>query len=87
MKKKEEIQKPVVKNISMKQQMMRSTGLFSMEDVMAHNTPQNAWTTVGGKVYDIASFLNKHPGGYHAIAAAIGKDGTQVFGKSKIILK
>ena len=54
---------------------------FSIDDVFAHNSPQNAWTTIDGKVYDLTDFLHRHPGGYHAISRAIGKDGSSVFSK------
>ena len=56
-----------------------------MQDVMAHNSPSNAWTVVDGRVYDITDFLHKHPGGYHAISRAIGREATLVF--SKLSLK
>jgi len=56
-------------------------GGFTMQEVMAHNSPSNAWTVVDGRVYDITDFLNRHPGGYYAISRAIGKDGTTVFSK------
>lgn len=50
---------------------------------MQHNSHSSAWTAVGGKVYDITDFLNRHPGGYSAISRAIGKDGTNVFSKTQ----
>jgi cytochrome b involved in lipid metabolism len=48
---------------------------------MQHNRPNDAWTAINGRVYDLSDFLNRHPGGYHAIFRSVGKDGTFVFGK------
>ena len=31
---------------------------YSLEDVIRHNTKNDAWTTVNGKVYDITNFLS-----------------------------
>ena len=48
---------------------------------MSHNRSNDAWTVVGGRVYDLTNFVNKHPGGYTAIMRAVGRDGTSVFCK------
>jgi len=45
---------------------------ISMSDVRNHNRSNNAWTTIGGRVYDLSNFVNSHPGGYSAIMRAVG---------------
>lgn len=58
---------------------------FSMSEVLNHNRSNDAWTVVGGRVYDLTDFVNKHPGGYSAIMRAVGREGTSVFCKFSII--
>lgn len=52
--------------------------VFTLETLSSHNTTDDCWTTVGGKVYDITTFINIHPGG-SAINPACGADGSQLF--------
>lgn len=56
------------------------TQTYSMTDVSAANSEQKCWTAVNGKVYDLTSFINKHPGGKANILKICGKDGTAAFG-------
>lgn len=48
---------------------------YSWAEVEKHASAEDAWTVVNGQVYDITSFVKKHPGG-HIILTAAGKDGT-----------
>lgn len=52
---------------------------ITMAEVAKHSTEQNCWTVVSGKVYDVTSVVNTHPGGSKPIIFACGKDGTQGF--------
>lgn len=49
--------------------------MYTMEEVKKHNRPDNAWTVVSGKVYDLTPYIEQHPGG-RLILAVIGKDAT-----------
>lgn len=39
-----------------------SESLISLEDLSKHNNLEDCWISYGGKVYDITSFLPRHPG-------------------------
>lgn len=56
-------------------------GDYVMADVEAHATPENCWTTINGSVYDLTSWVSRHPGGPGPIGRMCGKDGTQGFQK------
>lgn len=42
---------------------------------------RDAWTVLGGKVYNITPYLPYHPGGEPELLKAAGKDGTKLFGE------
>lgn len=52
---------------------------FTYEEVAKHNTPEDCWIVVHGKVYDPLPFLNEHPGGPTVITNRAGKDCTKAF--------
>jgi hypothetical protein len=56
-----------------------STGTITMDEVFAHNTPQDCWSVVNGKVYDLTQWIDKHPGGAVIIKSLCGKDGSAGF--------
>lgn len=41
----------------------------------------NAWTVLGGKVYNITPYLPYHPGGEPELLRVAGKDGSKLFGE------
>ncbi|HVV38952.1 MAG TPA: cytochrome b5-like heme/steroid binding domain-containing protein [Candidatus Paceibacterota bacterium] len=67
------------------QQVSTSTGeassssSISMEMVAGHNSAASCWSTINGKVYDLTSWINRHPGGPDAILSLCGKDGSSAF--------
>ena len=52
---------------------------ISAEEVAQHNKSDDCWTIVGGNVYDVTSFVNRHPAGSPAINEMCGKDANQDF--------
>jgi len=44
-----------------------SISTYSLEDVRKHNTPDDAWVVVNGKVVDVTHFVTQHPGGAQAL--------------------
>lgn len=55
------------------------TKAYSMADISTHNSQADCYTTIGGKVYNLTSWISKHPGGSRAILSICGKDGTAAF--------
>ncbi|MDD4319580.1 MAG: cytochrome b5-like heme/steroid binding domain-containing protein [Candidatus Peribacteraceae bacterium] len=53
--------------------------LFTMDDVATHATEQDCYTVVNENVYDVTSFISRHPGGAAKIIALCGTDGTAAF--------
>jgi len=52
--------------------------MFTVDEVKKHNKKDDAWTIIENKVYNITSWIPKHPGG-QIIMKAVGKDATQLF--------
>ena len=52
---------------------------ITLSDISSHNSKDSCWSTIEGKVYDLTSFISKHPGGADAILAICGKDGSELF--------
>jgi len=51
---------------------------FTAEEVMKHNSKADCWTIISGSVYDITSYIPRHPGG-DEILRACGEDATTLF--------
>ncbi|CAG8446338.1 8031_t:CDS:10 [Cetraspora pellucida] len=66
---------------------------FTWEELAKHNKPDDAYVAVRGNVYDITSFIERHPGGDDILLLAAGRDITQAFetyhelGKPDVVLK
>ncbi|KAF6844646.1 cytochrome b5-like heme steroid binding domain-containing protein [Colletotrichum musicola] len=46
--------------------------IISRSDLAAHNSITSCWTSLGGKVYDLTSFLVLHPGGPKTLLESAG---------------
>ncbi|KAJ4974562.1 hypothetical protein NE237_007736 [Protea cynaroides] len=55
------------------------TRLYSMQEAAQHNTGEDCWVVIDGKVYNVTSYLDEHPGGDDILLAATGKDATDDF--------
>jgi hypothetical protein len=54
------------------------TKTYSKQEIALHNVGTDCWTIVKGRVYDITSYVPRHPGGAE-ILRACGTDGTSLF--------
>eukprot|EP00049_Salpingoeca_infusionum_P014927 m.286275 g.286275 ORF g.286275 m.286275 type:complete len:1080 (+) comp15779_c0_seq1:241-3480(+) len=52
---------------------------YTMDEVAAHTSKTDCWVVLHGKVYDLTSFLEDHPGGAASIMAYAGKDASKQF--------
>ncbi|MBW0531572.1 hypothetical protein O181_071287 [Austropuccinia psidii MF-1] len=66
---------------------LRGPGVTSLRritrtELSQHKTKDDAWSSFHGKVYNITSYLNFHPGGPRELMRVAGKDGTELFMKT-----
>ncbi len=54
-------------------------GTYTLAEVETHNTPSNCWAVISGNVYDLTSWVSRHPGGENPIKNLCGTDGTARF--------
>lgn len=52
---------------------------LSMDEVRRHATPEDCWTVVAGNVYDMTSFIARHPAGGSDIEDMCGEDASEDF--------
>ena len=52
---------------------------LTMAGVRSHNTADACWTAIDGKVYNLSSWITRHPGGAGVIQALCGIDGSAAF--------
>lgn len=52
---------------------------YSMSEVAVHSSESSCWSVVNGIVYDLTSYVSKHPGGSRNILKICGKDGSSMF--------
>ncbi len=52
---------------------------YTAAQVAQHSTAKSCWTSINGKVYDLTSWIARHPGGSGAIMSVCGRDGSAAF--------
>jgi cytochrome b involved in lipid metabolism len=63
---------------------------YTYEEIAQHNTEKDCWVVVNGDVLDVTKFLDKHPGGKHAILLFAGKEASDEFNmihKADVVVK
>ncbi|XP_017465581.1 PREDICTED: cytochrome b5 isoform X1 [Rhagoletis zephyria] len=58
---------------------MAAPKTYNLEAVKQHNTPDDLWIVIEGKVYDVTKFRNEHPGGEETLDEVAGRDATRDF--------
>lgn len=57
---------------------MEQPKVFSIAEVARHNSKKDCWSIISGNVYDLSSYVIRHPGG-DEILRACGVDATTLF--------
>jgi cytochrome b involved in lipid metabolism len=52
---------------------------YTMSEVAVHKDATSCWSVVNGSVYDLTTWIGKHPGGAVAISLLCGRDGSKDF--------
>jgi cytochrome b involved in lipid metabolism len=52
---------------------------ITMAEVRTHADATSCWSAINGSVYDLTTYIPKHPGGKGEILAICGKDGSSAF--------
>lgn len=52
---------------------------LNMTEVATHNTKDSCYLVIQNKVYDVSSFISKHPGGQQKIISNCGKEVSGLF--------
>lgn len=61
---------------------MATNKVYTYEEVAKHNTLEDCWVVIHGRVFDLSKFLKEHPGGTKPILNQAGKDGTKQYDAS-----
>ncbi len=62
---------------------MKRQGKISREEVSLHKSEESCWVILDGKVLDVTSYLQQHPGGVNKIMNEAGKDASKAFKGAK----
>lgn len=54
------------------------TNTYTTAEVTERNSAENCWTIIDGNVYDLTTYIDRHPGG-DKILEACGVDGSRLF--------
>ncbi|XP_068617947.1 cytochrome b5 reductase 4-like [Battus philenor] len=55
--------------------------LIYLSELRRHNTKDDAWIAIRGRVYNITHYMHYHPGGTEELMRGAGKDATELFDK------
>ncbi|MBP9781362.1 cytochrome b5 domain-containing protein [Candidatus Woesebacteria bacterium] len=55
------------------------SSVLTLAQVSQHNTPSDCYLIIKGAVYDVSSYINKHPGGSNNIISSCGSEVTGIF--------
>jgi cytochrome b involved in lipid metabolism len=70
--------KPVIQKKSKEE--LKMEGPFSLDEIAKHNSSEDCWIIVDGKVYDVTEYIDEHPGGDTILNNAGGDSSAGVHG-------
>ncbi|ODV96007.1 hypothetical protein PACTADRAFT_49429 [Pachysolen tannophilus NRRL Y-2460] len=53
--------------------------VYTFDEIEQHNTRDDLWLVIEGKVYDCSNYIDEHPGGEEVIVDCAGTDATEAF--------
>ena len=56
-----------------------SSSGYTLAQVTTHNSASSCWSAINNEVFDLTSWVNRHPGGKASILMICGKDGSALF--------
>ena len=56
-----------------------TTLALSKAELVKHDSSQSCWLLISGKIYDVTTFLNSHPGNASTILPTCGTDATVAY--------
>ncbi|KAI0415583.1 hypothetical protein F5X98DRAFT_388775 [Xylaria grammica] len=59
--------------------MAQDTPVYTAQQVAEHNSPDDLWIVISGKVYDVSKYTDDHPGGKDILVEVSGRDATEDF--------
>ncbi|MEK7098457.1 MAG: cytochrome b5-like heme/steroid binding domain-containing protein [Patescibacteria group bacterium] len=77
---KEELTQQAAQN-AQNQEPTAQEGSYTLADISGHKDRSSCWSTINGGVYDLTSWIPKHPGGEQAILQLCGTDGSAKFNR------
>lgn len=75
-----EARSDVMRNLWVPDVSLKGDRQVTMEEVQRHNTFDDCWIIIHGKVYDFSEWKDHHPGGPFVARMFAGKDATAEFG-------
>lgn len=63
----------------MQEQVTVKQGTYTLADVAKHASKDDCWSAINDGVYNLTSWIPRHPGGERAIEGLCGKDGSAAF--------
>ena len=55
--------------------------VWPIAEIRKHDGPEDFWTVIRGKVYNLTPYMKYHPGGIGILMKTAGNDGTVLFDK------
>lgn len=56
-----------------------SVKVYEFDEISKHTTHDDVWVVINGKVYNVSSYIDEHPGGEEVILDVAGTDATEAF--------
>lgn len=56
---------------------------YALEDIQTHNTSKSVWIIIDDYVFDVTTYMSKHPGGSQLFLKYAGTDCTKQFNDAK----